>query len=380
MRILIFTANIDKKGGGPSRSVPILAKGLAKIGLEVTLMAVESDDMNIHAIDGSSVNLCVIPKKISFSHLEKKILEGRYDIIHNQMIWTPIYHKVAKIARKNNIPYLTTPRGTLEPWAYTGQGWIKTIKKKIAMVLYQKTDIEESSCVLTTAEMEKENMRNLGFKVPMAVIPNGIEIDNYPCRSKEMLDKIKNQVIFLSRIHPKKGIEILIEAWEEIIKVFPTWNLVVVGNGETSYIESLKSLVKNKNLTSSISILPPAFGEEKYRLYSESALFCLPSYSENFGMVVAEALSCGVPVITTKGTPWEILKESKSGWWVDLSRRNLEETFLEAISLGQNELFEMGQRGSKMIQENFYYIEVAKKLRMVYDWILNKSDKPSYVD
>lgn len=379
MNVLIFIASIDKKGGGPSRSVPILAKGLVQNGINVTLMTIKSEDMNSHAINGTNVKLITLPESISYVELEKVILKEHYDIIHNQMIWLPIYNKVAKIARKHGIPYLTTPRGTLEPWAYTGQGLVKTIKKKTAMLLYQKKDIECASCVLTTAEMERQSMRKLGYNSPIAVIPNGIDIDKYPCRLASKYDNVKKQILFLSRIHPKKGIEVLINAWANIVPYYPNWNVVIVGNGESNYIKILDHLIQEKKIDSSVKILPPAFDDNKYKLYSESSLFCLPSYSENYGMVIAEALSCGVPVITTKGTPWELLLTSKSGWWIELTQENLERTLKEAINCGTKELFEMGQRGSQMVRENFYYIEVAKKLKEVYEWILGKVERPDCV-
>lgn len=379
MRICIFTVTIDKKGGGPSRSVPILAKGLAQVGIDVTLMTGESDEMNTHAVEGQNVRLITFPRDIPENELEQKLLEGKYDLIHAQGIWMPLYHKMCKIARKNNIPYMMTPRGALEPWCYYDRELLKRIKKRIAMTLYQHRDIQEASCILATADMEAKSLRDLRFTNPIAVIPNGIEIDEYPCRSKESRSQCKKQVIFLSRVVSKKGVDILIDAWVRVNEQNPDWNLVIVGNGEQEYIDGLKIQIERNGLSNCIQILPPAFGKDKYRLYAESSLFVLPTHSENFGMVIAEALACGVPVITTKGTPWSILEESKSGWWIELSQHNVEETLMKAMSLPSEELFEMGQRGSKMVRENFYYVEVAKKLAKAYEWIVNKAEKPSYV-
>lgn len=379
MKVLVFIDSLDKQCGGPSRSVPILSKGLAQVGVHVTLMTVESDDMNVHSVEGTDVRLVVLHKNTSYGELKAKILYEHYDIIHNQMIWNPIYHTIARIARKYGIPYLTTPRGTLEPWAYSGQGLVKSFKKKLAMLLYQKKDLECASCILTTADMERMHLRQLGIQAPITVIPNGIEFESFPCRSAYDFNIVKNQVLFLSRIHPKKGIEILINAWENIHNDYPDWNIVIVGNGDIDYIESLKRLVIDKGLSSSIKILPPVYDNEKIRLYRESSVFCLPTYSENFGMVIAEALSCGLPVITTKGTPWEMLETSQSGWWINLSQTNLENTMRTAISCRKDKLFEMGQRGSQMVKENFDYIEVANKLKSVYDWILGLSNRPDSV-
>lgn len=375
MKICVFTDSIDKKDGGPSRSVPILVKGLAEIGCDVTLMTQESDDMNTHILDGSSAKIVVVKKGCSSNELESLLNKSNYDIIHSQGIWLPIYHKMSVIARRYNTPYLTTPRGDLEPWSLKQ----KTLKKKIALMLYQRNDINKAKCILATADMERDHLRDLGFQNPIAVIPNGIDIAEYKCRENSYKDHVKKQIVFLSRVHPKKGIEILIDSWKQLCGIYPDWNIVVAGNGDPEYIESLKMRIREQGLESAIKIIPPIFGEGKYRLYCESSLFVLPTYSENFGMVIAEALSCGVPVITTTGTPWHELNENGIGWCVELSVQNIADTLKKAISLGEDKLFEMGQKGSVHVRDKYSYQSVAKMNLSLYEYILTGTNKPSFV-
>jgi glycosyltransferase involved in cell wall biosynthesis len=153
-----------------------------------------------------------------------------------------------------------------------------------------------------------------------------------------------------------------------------------VGNGEESYILRLKTLISKYGLEECIRILPPAFGEDKYKLYCESSLFVLPTYSENFGMVIAEAMSCGVPVITTNGTPWHELNTKKLGWCIDLSLNNLIKSISEAIDLGQDRLFELGQLSSRHVYENYQYNEVANRMISVYKWVINGDSTQGDVD
>ncbi len=375
MKICIFTESIDKKDGGPSRSVPILARGLAELGLDVTLMAVETDEMNTHLLDGTSVKLITVPSKTSQNGYTNLLKQGGYDIIHSQCIWVPSYHKVAVAARMLNIPIIITPRGTLEPWSLEQKKW----KKRLALLLYQNNDLQKASCILATAQMEAEHVRELGIKTPIAIIPNGIDISEYKCRTFTEKATVKKQIVFLSRIHIKKGIEFLINAWQELYEKYPDWRIVIAGNGEDSYIEQLKSLIKERGLAHCIEIIPPVFGDEKHKLYCESSLFVLPSFSENFGMVIAEAMSCGLPCITTTGTPWEELNEKGIGWCIELSHENLVNALSGAINLGTEALFDMGQRGSQHIRNTYQYTEVASKNEAVYDWIVNGKEKPSYV-
>lgn len=391
MKVLTFITSISLKGGGPSRSVPMLVKGLAEVGVDITLMTYWSDDMNTHALDGTSAKLKILRPNFSRSQMEEYIISEKFDVIQLQSMWDLRYHIVAKTARKHRIPYIITPRGMLEPWCLSQKKW----KKKLAMALYQMKDIKRSACVFTTAEMEALHVRDLGVDVPMVVIPNGIETDGYPCRISK--DKVKKQILFLSRIHIKKGIELLIDAFDRIIKKnadMDDWTVAIVGNGEEGYIRELKRKVEDLNLRDKVKILAPVFGDAKVKLYQESSIFCLPSYSENFGMVIAEAMSCGVPCITTNGTPWQLLngevstmganldilgKNRKTGWCIDLNVDNLEKVLLEAMTMKTEALYEMGQKGNLLVQENFNYKSVARKVMQLYSWLLDGGQTPAFV-
>lgn len=391
MKVLSFISSLSLNGGGPSRSVPMLVRGLAEEGVNITLMTIRSDDMNTHALEGSSVSFIALSPSCYEREMDSYVANGQYDLIQEQSVWERPYHVLTKIARKYNIPYIVTPRGMFEPWSLSQRRW----KKKLALALYQKNDLKHAACIFTTAEMEAEHVRALGVDVPMSVIPNGIETDGYACRKS--MDGVKKQILFLSRIHVKKGIELLIEAfWKvrgersevrgerlevggEKLEVGDDWNVVIVGNGEPEYIESLKLKVENLGMQDCVKILNPVFGDAKVKLYQESAVFCLPSYSENFGMVVAEAMSCGLPVITTTNCPWSILNETQTGWCIDLCVDNLEKALREAMTMEPSELYGMGQKASRLVRENFDYRSVAQKTKRLYEWILTKENKPEFV-
>lgn len=373
MKVLTFVSSIDLSSGGPSRSVPMIVKGLAELGVDITLMTIRSENMNIHAIEGTTAKLKVLSPSFSRKEIAKYLSDERFELIQIQSMWDLPYHKVMVEARKQGIPYIVTPRGMLEPWSLSQKKW----KKKLAWWLYQRNDVQKSVCVFTTAKMEAEHVRELGITTYKSVIPNGIETDSYPCKTS--VDVVKKQVLFLSRVHVKKGIEILFDAWKRIHSEFAEWQLLVVGNGEAEYIQSLENRVENLGLKENIKILPPVFGNDKIQLYQESALFCLPSYSENFGMAIAEAMSCGTPVITTTNCPWNILNDTKTGWCIDLNVDNLERALREALSMNPTELYDMGQKASKLIYENFDYRNVTRKTLKLYEWLLNGGEKPEFV-
>ena len=373
MKILSFVSSLDLSCGGPSRSVPMLVKGLAELGVDITLMTIRTEKMNTHALEGTTAKLKVLEPSFTRKEIAHYLMDEKFHLIQIQSMWELSYHKVMVEARKLGIPYIVTPRGMLEPWSLSQKKW----KKKLAWWLYQRHDVQKSACVFTTAKMEAEHVSELGITTCKAVIPNGIETDAYPCKSS--VEGVKKQVLFLSRVHVKKGIELLFEAWKRLHSDYVDWQLLVIGNGEAEYIHSLENRVESLGLKDSIKILPPVFGEAKIKVYQESALFCLPSFSENFGMVIAEAMSCGTPVITTTNCPWEILNETDTGWCVDLSVENLEHALREAMGMDANALYDMGQRASKFIFDNFDYRSVTRKTLRLYEMLLNSGEKPEFV-
>lgn len=373
MKILSFVSSIDLSSGGPSRSVPMFTKGLAELGVDITLMTIRSKNMNTHTLEGTTAKLKVFEPSFSKKEIAKYLADEKFELIQIQSMWDLPYHKVMVEARRLGVPYIVTPRGMLEPWSLSQKKW----KKKLAWWLYQRHDVQKSACVFTTAKMEAEHVSNLGITTCKAVIPNGIETDAYPCKTS--FEGVKKQVLFLGRIHVKKGIELLFEAWKRLHSDYADWQLLVVGNGDAKYIHRLENRVESLGLKDSIKILPPVFGEAKIKVYQESALFCLPSFSENFGMVIAEAMSCGTPVITTTNCPWDILNETNTGWCIDLSVDNLERTLREALSMSSADLYDRGQRASQLINDNFDYRSVTRKTLSLYEWLLNGGKKPVFV-
>jgi glycosyltransferase involved in cell wall biosynthesis len=375
LKILHVVPSIDLSAGGPSKSVSDLALYQAKNGINVTIITNSSKSPYIK----ESLHPCLFLKFViqgSFKkELEFILKSEKFDILHGHGIWEMPVHHMAYLARKNNIPYVISPRGMLEPWALNAG----KLKKFLALKFYQKNDLEKANFIHATAKMEAENILKLGFTSPIAVIPNGIDISEFPLPEIK-LDSDKNIVLFLSRIHPKKGIEFLIEAWNQIdLQLRKDWKVEIAGNGEDDYIDSLNKLIISKGLKNEIFIIGPQFGEAKLESYHRANLFILPTFSENFGIVVAEALACGVPVITTKGTPWEELNTFNAGWWVEIGVQPLVEALLKSLTLSTEERQNMGLRGRRLVNDNYDIEAIAFKMIKLYNWILTEGEKPGFV-
>lgn len=364
MKILHVISSIDKSSGGPARSVPKLCEYLANDQYQISLVSKPcSDPIALQTSEHYQSYF------VSFFTVIRKFKKVSPDIIHLQHIWTPYIHLFAAICHIKKIPYLITPRGMLEPWIMQQNPW----KKKLGMLLYQRHDLRKARCIHVTCEAEGKHVRQLGFSNPIALIPNGIDLSGIPYQD---LPKDSKTVVFISRIHPKKGIEILLDSWKHFAST--GWTLEIAGEGEKEYIRSLQEKIDTEQILR-VRLIGAQYGLAKWNLLQNAELFVLPSYSENFGMAIAEALAMGVPVITTRETPWQELETHNAGWWIEPTEKDLSTSLAQALSLSAMERREMGIRGRKLIEKNYTIESIAAKMRNVYEWMTGRMARPAFV-
>ena len=388
-------SSIFRQNGGPSRSVQGLVAGLNRSSLETWLMTINKSDEPwvdgvLHFVNGEP--------------FEDVLYKVKPDIVHLHGMWSLSLHQCTTICRKKNIPYVIAPRGMLEPWSLK-QKWLK---KRIARWLYQDRDLKCAAALHATAESEAEQFRKLGFKNPIIVSPNGVNVPTngeWGMGNGERKSGEKRRVLFLSRMHPKKGVMELVEAWNRLAvsresSVVSGWvcELVYTVNGdfEREYEAKVKKRIVELEMSyqdtdgtihsspssspSPLTSSPPSPNfiftgalndDEKWKAYARADLLVLPTYSENFGIVVAEALWAGVPVITTKGAPWQELETRKCGWWIDVGVGPLANVLKDAMSLTDVERHEMGERGRRLVEEKYTWDAVVKVMVKGYEEVLN---------
>ncbi|HEY6913358.1 MAG TPA: glycosyltransferase, partial [Paludibacter sp.] len=362
LKIIHFITSIDKSGGGTTAFLQLISGELKKevdlvIVTKETTQSVELKDIKVRFLNLSISRLLVLEKE--FLHLLKA---EQPDIVHINGIWEPQTWLFQKTAQQLGIKVIMSPHGMLEPYILNRH----PLKKQLALALYQRKAVKSVDYLHATAQSELKQFRKLGYLQPAEIIANGIELADI--KSKTTWNEVRN-ILFLSRVHPKKGLEILIEAVARLENK-QLLLITIAGEGEPDYVESLKKLAVEQHVSHLFNFIGPVYGCRKWDLYENSDLFVLPTYSENFGIVVAEALATGIPVITTTGTPWQELETNRCGWWIDLNVQNLVKTLNEAINKTSAELKEMGLRGRKLIGDKYEIKAVSASMFLFYNKII----------
>ena len=364
-----------QEAAGPSYSVPRLCESISEAGGEVCLKCLSEPlaGLGIEVRKYSQISW-VLPKFGFSCSLTKSLFKdsSTIDIIHNHSLWSMINIASGFVVPGRSAKYIVSPRGTLSKWALS-----HSKLKKFIFWPAQKRALRAADLIHATSYMEYEEIRDLGFRNPVAIIPNGIDI---PKGIKVELTnlKIPKKLLFLSRVHKKKGIENLLKAWQFIQSRYPNWTLEVVGKGDDDYVRSLKASAIKLGLVR-FELSNAIYGVEKSYKYYSSDLFILPSKSENFGMVVAEALAHGVPVITTRGTPWSDLQHKNCGWWVNGDVQSLIASLEIAMNVPDEQLIEMGLNGRNFMLEEFAWEPIGFRMMESYRWLLGLTNKPDYI-
>ena len=388
MTIIHTIAGTRFSHGGTSRSVPALCEAISHLSGPVHFLTTRPADpsaaFNVpgtpvitHLVDESSQfgRMLVGP---GFQRVLRKVQlasptqQGAF-LIHDHGIWLSPNHAVAVYARRFKQIRVVSPRGMLSDWAIN-RG---RLKKRLAWWAYQKADLASAEAFHVTSPEEAAEVRALGLKQPIAIIPNGVSFPLAPIERKP--DQGRYRMLFLSRIHPKKGLMELVRAWDQS-HVTSDWELVIAGPDERGYQKEIEAEVRSRALTDRIRFAGPVSDSDKWRSYADADLFILPSFSENFGIVIAEALAAGLPVITTTGTPWSELPKRDCGWWVEPNVDDLSTAISVATSLSDERRKMMGDNGREWVEQSFTWTAAAKKMVDFYSWLTGHQDRPQFVE
>lgn len=359
LTILHYIPSIDHSSGGVGVYMQLLARDLGKqCNLHVLTHASSAQ------LELENCELHYIPYKwLPWDNCRREFLalldRIRPDVFHTNSCWMPVSALTAIWAKEAGYKVVYTPHGMLEPWCMERNRW----KKLPAIWLFQRRGLQVCDMVHATSEMEKQNIQNLGWNANVCNIPNCVQLDQIPMKTSWKQTKT---ILYLSRIHPKKGIPFLIEAISTLKSQLAGYRVRVVGAGEPAYCEQLIAMTKDMGADNLICFEEPVFGDAKWQLFAEADLFVLPTYSENFGIVIAESLACGTPVITTKGTPWQELETNECGWWTEIGTEPLVHCLSQFLQLDEAALQKMGQNGRNLIEKKYSSVSIANQFVDLY--------------
>jgi len=358
-KILHVITSIDPSKGGTSASVlAILLLQLPSISQDLFYLEESKIDDNLNKV---SSNIHFITLKDIF----KKEFWTRlcsYDFIHFHGIWQFKLNILMFFAALLKLQYIVSFHGMLEPWSLKQ----KKNRKRLAWFVYQKYLISKSYCYHVTSNMELFNIRKFGVTGSAVIIPN-ILLDEFAVLKESMHRDDRIKFVFISRIHPKKGLDNFLLALRNLEpQIQQRIQLEIIGDGNLEYLQELNSKTHEYRLHNVVTFLGPKYGIEKFKLLSNADVFILPSFSENFGIVVIEALLSGVPVLTSIHTPWSILEAEGCGWCVDNSVECLHNTISTIMRLDRKILAEMGHKGKLLYNKKYSRDKVISEYLELY--------------
>jgi len=304
------------------------------------------------------------------------------DLAHLHALWMYTSLAVLRWHRQADRPHIVTINGMLDGWALQNARW----KKWIAGTLYEDANLQAAACIQVNTEAEREAVRRYGVEGPVCVIPNGVTLpDDEPTEVPPWEGKIPSDahvLLFLGRLHPKKGLWELIDGWKEwrpTADAGASWHLAVVGWDDGGHEEAFRDQVQTEGLDGSVHFLGPRFGAEKAAAFHHADAFVLPSHSEGFPIAVLEAWSYALPMLKTPAC------NIPEGFSADAAIRI--EPAPQSIARGLDRLLgaplevraTMGRQGRKLVEDRFSWPRVAERMYQVYRWMLGEGAQPDCV-
>lgn len=295
-------------------------------------------------------------------------------IVHFHGLWQPNFLRISAHCRRLRIPYVVSPHGMLEPWAWRHKRW----KKWPWYHLFERRHLSGASRLLATSEAEARNLKGFLPSGNCHTLPLGLTTDCQPdyTAARRRLGWCESEVVllFLSRVHPKKGLHLLLRALAGLEpSAVRNLRLVIVGGGEDRYVRELKTFVQRQsNRLPRVDWLGEIWGDGKWVYFQGADLFCLPSFSENFGLAVLEALQVGTRILTTDQTPWDMVRTLGAGMIVQPTERAIKSALVEFLAKPEWTTEERATLASR-IQEQFSWESVGPAYLRFYEAIVADS-------
>jgi glycosyltransferase involved in cell wall biosynthesis len=393
MKIVHILPKVGRRSLGLGPVALNLAAQQRKLGYETKVWCTDSEEDVRSAATDNDVPAGLIARyealefsRIYFSPSMERAVgrdEGRaIDIVHQHAVLTALSRVSNRWRERHKGFTVVAPHGCLDRVGLNRSWW----KKKMALVAYERENLNQASCLHATSLLEVENLRAFGLRNPIALIPNGISgtwLESTGDGSKFLADFSLPQgrpiLLYLGRVTPLKGLLMLIRALSRMRSQLDQCLLVIAGPEEFGHGTAIAELIKEKGMERWVRVIGPVYGQQKRDAFAAASCFVLPSYSEAFSLVVAESLGAGVAVLTTKGVPWPELETNKCGWWTEATEDGLLDALKRIVELPEDVLRKMGRSGKELISRRYTWRQAAQMTRLLYQWLLGEGSRPDFV-
>ncbi len=383
-RWLHVVSHTDPRYGGLSAAVPALAASLGeRAGIDVSLAAfchageqylpsaIGRDDVTFWPTSRAS---WAMKRELRTNFAE---LVRQADGLHIHGIWEESTAVACRLARKLGKPYVLSAHGMLEPWALSA----KRLKKRVYAALIERENVAGAACLHALTAAEAVQYRRFGATCPIAVVPNAVDLPE-DAHGDVFLDHFpqlrgKRLVLFLSRLHPKKGLHLLVESWARVCKQYPDAHLVIAGPDADGMHARLMEQVRQLGLDGQVCFTGMLAGAMKWSVLDAAECYVLPSYSEGLSMALLEAMGMGVPVIATRACNMPEITAADAGWEIEASVDALTGALASLLGAPAEKNWAKGRNGARLIASQYSTAQVTQGMAELYDYLLGGPEPAS---
>lgn len=393
LKILLVTPYLGSIYGGTSKVVTQLAQGFGNLGITVDIITTDANGSGNLDVP---LNVWVQEKYYRVQYFScwhrndfivSRSLIGwlfdhviDYNLVHTNTVFAPLVLLTHWVCKLRKIPYVMTPHGMLEPWALSYKAW----KKRFYYAMFEKPALQQAGAIQVLAASEANNLNSLGLKCPLVVVPNGIhgqEFESLPdpeiFYQKFPSTRNKTLILFLGRLDPKKGLDLLAPAFARVHQQFPQTHLVVAGPDSIGFLPKVQSFLAQAGCLNEVTFTGMLTGSLKYAALAAADLYVAPSYSEGFSMSVLEGMASGLPCVITTGCNFPEAAVVKAAHVVNIDADAIADALIQCLA-NPDEAKAMGDRAREFIFQNYTGERSAQKLIQVYKAIINGKSLPEY--
>jgi len=371
MRHLHFTQSLEPlQGGGLGRAALDLHLQLLQGGFASRLISTRSTQFDITWPETQQYVRQGPPMLYFARGLRSASVKwvAQADVIHGHGFYVYPNWAIGNLAHHQRKPLVYHPHGMFDPWILRRSRW----KKRPIHFLFENRNMRECRLWRALTNKEADQIRGLGFKAPIVVAPNGVRLEEYDVilpegASSQLLlpARARNRrcLVFMARLHPKKGLDLLLPAWSRLTQRYSDWELLIAGPDEGGYLATVKSMIQKLGLESSTTLTGAVSGDVKLELLRMADLFILPSYSEGFPVSVLEAMACRVPVIATVESNMPELETEGGGWLCHADIDSVQHALNRALECSETEREARGWTARSLVERSYTWPDIAAAIR-----------------